>query len=100
MCTRVVLRKLIYSKNKIKQVQNHLNYLIENMPTVDPKKLPAKASVWQPDEEVPLFKKFKVFKSYPLKETIKEMFWKHDKIALIFEKESFHCCYEKVKSIL
>lgn len=47
-----------------------------------------------------IFKKFKVFKSYPLKETIKEMFWKHDKIALIFEKESFHCFYEKVKSIL
>ena len=52
MCTRIVLRKLVHSKNKVKQVQNHVNYLIQKKPALAPKQLPAKRDEWDIDADV------------------------------------------------
>ena len=115
MCTRIVLRKLVNSKNKVKQVQNHVNYLIQKKPALAPKQLPAKRDEWDIDADVSeksgprqawddvdtkqIIKAFKDFKSCPSKDQIRKIFNSSDNLFGILEKEGFTRCYEKVKSI-
>ena len=113
---RIVLRKLLHSKNKVKQVQNHINYLIKKRPALAPEQLPARSDAWDIDEEVSLksgprqawddqdtkqiIKAFKDFKTCPPKDQIGKMFSNSDDLLRIWEKEGFNRCYEKVKSIM
>lgn len=116
MCTHISLRKLVHSKSKVKQVQNHINYLIQKKPALAPKQLAAKRGEWDIDADVSVksgprqawddmdtkqvVKAFKDFKSCPPKDQIRKMFNNSDNHLGILEKEGFARCYEKVKSIM
>lgn len=52
MCTRIVLRKLVHRKAKVKQVQNHFNYLIPKKLALAPNQLPVKRYEWDIDADV------------------------------------------------
>lgn len=119
MCTRTILRKLIYSKAKVKKVVNMINYLIETRPRTKPEDLPAKkpeVTDWLCDDSVSLKsgprqhwddkdtqaieRIFTRFDSCPTKDVIRDMFNKDDELMDIKEKEGFTRCYEKVKSMM
>ncbi|KAJ7315092.1 hypothetical protein OS493_038863 [Desmophyllum pertusum] len=54
-CTTAVLSTLTFSKNRVKQVVNHVNYLVATRPTVSPQDLPvakAKVDQWAYDPDV------------------------------------------------
>ena len=121
MCTTIVLRRLITSKSKVKQVTNYVNYLVAGRPSQDVKDLPedkvqvdqwlegldADSSVrpgsrqfWDDANTKTIEKEFKKYKNCPTKGELKNIFLKNERLAAICDKEGFARCYEKVKSTM
>ena len=126
LCTKTVLRPLAIIKTRVKQVQNYLNYLIKKQPeqTLPQQRASADAGkvqnwldtcadvddttstarsgrrqYWDGKDTQIIEKHFSSFSSLLTKDTIRQMFQKHDDLNRIMQDEGFNRCHEKVKTI-
>lgn len=120
-CTTAVLAVLGTSMNKVKQVVNHVNYLIESRPRNPPKKLeePSTSKVhgwpdsfddpstrssgkrqeWDEDDSKAIEKAFKKYPTLPSTTEIRGVFKQDTKLYTILNREGWTRAYTKVKNI-
>ena len=119
-CTTAVLSLLATSVSKVKQVVNHVNYLIDSRPRSPPKKVEESTSKvhrwledfddpstrssgrrqeWDQDDSVAIKKAFKSYPTFPTMTEIKGLFKKDTKLYTIFYTEGWTRVYTKVKNI-
>lgn len=129
MCTNKTLRNLVSYARRVKQVSNHLNYIIDSRPTIntqdDPveKQKPDKwlegisddentstlqsssfqsghRQYWDNEDTASIEKRFASFNSCPSKYEIRSIFNATHELSAILAKEGFSRCYEKVKGLM
>lgn len=113
MCTTVLLRKLIYNKDKVKKVLNFVNYLFDTRPVKEPNDLPVDECLyeeddvsvksgprqyWDDEDTKAIEKEIRHLEKCPSKHQIQDMSQKNEHLFRILEKEGFSRCYEKVKA--
>ena len=120
-CTTPVLAVLAFSMKKVKQVVNHVNYIIESSPKSPPTKLPkpttfkvhgwldeladrstrssGKRQEWDKAESAALEKTFKNYPLLPSTAQMKGILRQKRKFSYIFDKEGWTRVYTKIKNI-
>lgn len=120
-CTTAVLSVLTTSKKRVKQVVNHVNYLIDKRPNPTLKDLPAekpaKVDTWLDDFDDPssrssgrreswseadtkaMQRKFRNYDSLPSTATIRQLCQSDDQLYTILNREGWTRTYTKIKNL-
>lgn len=120
-CTTAVLSVLTTSKKRVKQVVNHVNYLIDKRPNPTlkdlPAETPAKVDTWLDDFDDPssrssgtreswseadtkaMQRKFRNYDSLPSTATIRQLCQSDDQLYTILNREGWRRTYTKIKNL-